>query len=81
MSDEPAREPKTSHTIRLTASMLAGALVGVIFCPAAGSGWDSWFRAAPLTYTVTGALCGLAVELFRRFLDFPANSRAKPEKP
>jgi len=69
MSDERKRR---SHTIRLTVSMLVGILLGAWFMPVVGNGLDPWFRAAPLIYTASGALAGLGLELFRRFLEQPA---------
>jgi hypothetical protein len=78
MSDE-AKKPRPSHTIRLTVWMLVGVLVGVAFAPAVGNSLDPWFRWRPLICTVSGALAGLAVELFRRFLDHQTNQEAKRE--
>jgi hypothetical protein len=46
--------------------MLLGAMIGAFLALTVGTGFDPWFQAAPL---VTGALCGLAVELFRRFIE------------
>jgi hypothetical protein len=62
----PAHEPKHSHAIRLAISMLAGGLVGAIVALTVGSVFHRWFQAAPL---VAGVLCGLGVELFRRFIE------------
>jgi len=77
MSDEPK---KRSHTIRLAVWMLMGAvLAGTVFTPPVGNALDPRFRAAPLICAVYGALAGLAVELFRRFLDYPINRETKRE--
>jgi F0F1-type ATP synthase assembly protein I len=70
MSDEPKR----SRAIRLALSMLSGVLIGYVFSPGPGNALDHWDRAPPETYTVGGALIGLAVGI-------ALNSRAKREKP
>jgi len=72
MSDEPERP---SHTIRLAAWMLGGVAMGRALAPLGGNGLDWWFQAAPLIYTISGALVGLAIEIFRRFLEAPAYTK------
>jgi hypothetical protein len=79
MSDEQDESTK-SRVIRLTVFVLLGVLAGAVLCPPVGNAFDPWFRAGPLIYTVAGALCGLSVELVRRFIQAPSNSRAKREK-
>jgi hypothetical protein len=63
MSDE---QKKGSRAIRLALSMLAGVLIGYVLSPGPGNALDLWDRAPPETYTVGGALIGLAIDLFGR---------------
>jgi len=53
---------RPSHTGRLIVSMLLGALGGLAFVPRTENSLE------PLMYATSGALAGLAVELFRRLL-------------
>ena len=54
--------------------MLLGAMIGAFLAVAA------WFQAAPLIYPVTGALCGLAVELLHRFLEATTQHRGTGDR-
>jgi hypothetical protein len=72
MADE-LRKP--SHTIRLLLSMLTGLAIGYAMSGGPRNALDRWDQAAPLTYSVSGALVGLAIELIRRFLDGPTYAK------
>jgi hypothetical protein len=48
-------KPRSTHPIRLAAMMVAGALLGFLFCPELTS-----------TIPILGALCGLIAELIAR---------------
>jgi hypothetical protein len=60
---------RPSHTLRLIGSMLLVSLMGWAFVPPALNGLDPWTKWRPLIYAVSGAIAGLCVELFRRFIN------------
>jgi len=70
MTDE-AKKWRRWCTVRLVISMLAGVLIGRLFTPSVGNAADPSFQTAPLVYSIAGAIGGLAVELFRRFIEQP----------
>jgi hypothetical protein len=58
--------------------MLAGVFLGSIL-PVIGNGFQPVSIRSSQIYPIAGAVGGLLAELFRRFLEVPSKSRAKPQ--